>query len=132
MAGLTDEQRPLLLAVIDRVLPAERFPGAPQDAVVATLERRLAGGDLAGQAEPLARWLAWLDAESFGVFGYDFLSLHAGTRDELLDRLEAENIRTHWTVEPVEFYGQLLEWVAAAYAEATGGGDDGGAGAAKD
>ena len=120
MAGLTDEQRPLLLAVIDRVLPTDRFPDPPHDEVLATIERQLAG-DLAEQAEPLARWLAWLDAESFGVFGYDFLSLHPGTRDELLDRLEAENIRTHWTVEPVAFYAQLLEWVAAAYTDATGG-----------
>lgn len=112
--GLSDEERAILTAVVDRIVPPERFADEPAGRVVAELERRLAA-DLAGEAEALSNWLQWIWNESIAVFGQDFLSLHPGTRDELLDRLEAENIRAAWVVEPTPFFGKLINWVAAAY-----------------
>jgi hypothetical protein len=112
--SLSDDERAMLLAVVDRILPPERAPGVQHGPVVAEIERRLTA-DLAERAADLQRWLGWLWNESIAVFGDGFLSLHASTRDELLDRVEAQNVRCAWTVEPTAFFGELIQWVAAAY-----------------
>jgi hypothetical protein len=111
---LTDDQRALLTAVVDRLVPLDRYPDAPTGRIVAELERRLAT-DLQTELDPLVKWLQWLENESFAIFSASFLSLHASTQDELLDRIESENIRTAWTIPPTEFFGQLIQWTATAY-----------------
>src|SRR4051812_19078543 len=105
--SLSDDEREMLLAVVDRILPPERAPGVAHGPVVAEIERRLET-DLAGRAAELRTWLGWLENESFAVFSASFLSLHASTRDELLDRIETENVRSVWTVEPTPFFGELI------------------------
>jgi hypothetical protein len=112
VSELSDDQRSILTAVVDRVLPIERFADADH--------ARAAAHVVANAGDDLGPWLTWLNREAVGVFGQSFLDLHEGTRDELLDRLESNNVRSAWTVEPVEFYGTVLQQIARAYEAQSG------------
>jgi hypothetical protein len=103
--SLDDDQRAVLAAVVDRMVPAEEFPQVLQGDVAARLEERL--GD-----DGLGRWLRGLVGESYTVYSTGFIEMHPGTRDEVLDRIEAENIRTDWQMDPTAFFGRMIDVVA--------------------
>ena len=103
--SLDDDQRAVLAAVVDRMLPPAEFPQVSQADVAARLEERLGG-------EELGRWLRGLVGESYTVYSSGFVEMHPGTRDEVLDRIEAENVRTDWGMDPTEFFGRMIDVVA--------------------
>jgi hypothetical protein len=81
---LPDDLHPYFRATMDRIVPD-----------IANEVLPLVEGDAEFQSQ-LQSWLGCLRAESFAVFGQDFLDVHESTRDELLDRIDAENYRTDW------------------------------------
>jgi hypothetical protein len=107
---LTDHERALLLAVIERILPADQVPLVSHDTILTHVLTQLEP-----DAATLKTWLKGLHRESFAVFGSDFAEMHVGMRDELLDRLESRNCRTDWNLEPTEFFAKIIDLVAAAY-----------------
>jgi len=109
---LSDRERQLLLAVIERILPADEVPHVAQEKVA---EHVL--GQMQPDAEPLKQWLLGLSRESFSVLGGDFAEMHVGMRDEILDRIEAGNCRTDWGMDPTDFFGRIIEAVGKAYRE---------------
>jgi hypothetical protein len=80
---------------------------------------------LEADAAKAARFVAGLDAlaqESWVIFGYAFLDLPGGQQDELLARVENENVRTQWGGgAPGEFVAMLVELTEAAARELEGG-----------
>ncbi|HEY7116167.1 MAG TPA: gluconate 2-dehydrogenase subunit 3 family protein [Tepidisphaeraceae bacterium] len=105
---LDEDQRALLAAVVDRILPPEQVGSDVQAPALARVEQELAG-------EELTRWLRGLANEAVAVFGQGFLDMHIGTRDELLDRIEAENCRANWKMNPTAYFGRIIDVVAEAY-----------------
>lgn len=103
--SLDDEQRAVLLAVVDRMVPPAEFPQVSHADVAARLEERL-------PVEEFAQWLRGLVSESYTVYSTGFVEMHASTRDEVLDRIEAENIRTDWGMDPTAFFGRMIDVVA--------------------
>ena len=103
--SLDDEQRALLAAVVDRMIPPADFPHVSHGDAAARLEDRL-------DSEKLARWLQGLANESITVYSTGFLDMHEGTRDEVLDRIESENTRTDWQMNPTPFFGQMIDTLA--------------------
>jgi hypothetical protein len=103
--SLDAQQRALLAAVVDRMIPPADFPHVSQADAIARLEDRLDG-------EKLARWLQGLVNESYTVYSTGFLEMHEGTRDEILDRIEAENTRTDWQMNPTPFFGRMIDVLA--------------------
>jgi hypothetical protein len=103
--SLDDEQRAVLLAVVDRMVPPAEFPQVSHADVAARLQERLPGEDL-------SRWLRGLVSESYTVYSTGFVDMHEGTRDEVLDRIEAENVRTDWGMDPTAFFGRMIDVVA--------------------
>jgi hypothetical protein len=103
--SLDAQQRALLAAVVDRMIPPADFPHVSQADAAARLEERL-------DAEKLARWLQGLVNESYTVYSTGFLEMHEGTRDEILDRIESENTRTDWQMNPTPFFGQMIDTLA--------------------
>ena len=108
MTTLTDHERQLLLAVIERILPADEVPHVSQDAVLDAALPQLEG-------EELHTWLRGLNAESFTQFTVDFTEAHPGMRDELLDRVEAENCKVDWHIDPTAYFGRVIDAVGGAY-----------------
>jgi hypothetical protein len=103
--SLDAQQRALFAAVVDRMIPPADFPHVSQADAAARLEERL-------DAEQLARWLRGLANESVTVYSTGFLDMHEGTRDEVLDRVESENCRTDWQMNPAPFFGQMIDTLA--------------------
>ena len=99
---LNEELIPYFRATMDRIVP---------DIANEVLHRV--------EAEPadflpkLESWLGCLRAESFAVFGQDFVDLHESTRDELLDRIDSENYRTDWKdLDPPGVLQRLVDLAA--------------------
>jgi hypothetical protein len=103
--SLDAQQRALLAAVVDRMIPPTDFPHVPPADAIARLEQRL-------DPEKLARWLQGLANESYTIYSTGFLDMHEGTRDEILDRIESENTRTDWQMNPTPFFGQMIDTLA--------------------
>jgi hypothetical protein len=67
------------------------------------------------EGEDLHTWLRGLNAESFTQFTVDFAEAHPGMRDELLDRVEAENCKVNWHIDPTPFFGRIIDAVGEVY-----------------
>src|SRR5687768_15620962 len=80
----------LLRALFERVLRPADYPGAWEGPV----GKRVASEVEANEA--IAAGLDRLDAEAAAVFGHGFVELHPLQQDELLDRMEVEQVRTRW------------------------------------
>lgn len=110
---LDEHQEQVLTALVARLLPSEAFDDTARAKARAHLDAHAQSNpDFAAQ---LPAWLQWLDSETFCVFCDHFTNLHDSTRDELLDRIEADNLRTGLeSPNPIEFYQSLLELIAQA------------------
>lgn len=109
---LDEHQEMVLVSLLARVLPSPEF----DDATRADALRRLRSNadrdpDAFGQHLPI--WLKWLESEAFCVFSDHWLNLHNSTQDEVLDRIEADNLRTGLEeFDPIAFYQQFLKHVS--------------------
>ncbi|MEX2388398.1 MAG: gluconate 2-dehydrogenase subunit 3 family protein [Phycisphaeraceae bacterium] len=80
---LSETQRQLHRALVERIAPADDWPGAWEAGAEAYLQRQLAG-DLAAWQATFERLLAAIDAEAHHVHGQSFTALSAPAQDALL------------------------------------------------
>ncbi len=79
----------ILIAVIDRIIPADDFPSASQAGVMNYLARQFVG-DAQQWAEPIETGLESLDAQARQKSACGFAELPAEKQDELLASIESE------------------------------------------
>lgn len=111
---LTESQQATLRALVDRIIPADDYPGGWDAGVGDYLERQWAG-DLSHMLDTYRAGLDALDAESGATAGVRFAELDAAAQDELLRRVEAGDVRTDWLVEPAYFFLAAAEHAAEGY-----------------
>lgn len=119
---LQEERKVVLRLAVGRLLvPNDPLAAGDWQAAIASEVVKLLEGD-PSKAE---RFLAGLDSlaqESWVVFGYAFVNLPGGQQDELLARVENENVRTRWGgCPPAEFVKMLVELTDAAARAIEGG-----------
>jgi Gluconate 2-dehydrogenase subunit 3 len=101
------QQLATLRALVDRIIPADDFPGGWQAGV---------GDYLAGQFErdlrpQLDRYRAGLDAlnaEAHVAAGANFAELDAAGQDALLRRVEAGQVQADWPIDPAAFFHDAI------------------------
>lgn len=123
--GLSPREEEILRAAIERILPADDFPGAWEAGARDYLERQL-DGDLFGLREVVRAGLIGLDAEAGVRFGVRFSALAPGDQDALLRDVEKGAVRTPWSVPPERFVDLLARTTAEGfYADPAQGGNRG-------
>ncbi len=103
-----------LRAAIDRIIPADDFPGA-WDAGAGDYIRRQLAGDLCHLAPLMDAGLASLDAEARTVAGCPFAALSPDGQDRLLADVEHGVVFTSWPISPEEFFAMLVRLTAEGY-----------------
>jgi hypothetical protein len=103
---LPEELERTLRAAIDRIIPADEYPGASQSGVGEYLARQF-DKDLLPLFKDYCAGLASLEAESVTRFERSFDSLTDEEKDLLLTQIEAGEVATTWTVPPQTFFKLL-------------------------
>jgi hypothetical protein len=111
---LTEPQRAALRALIDRLIPADDYPGGWDAGVGDYLDRQFAG-DLRHMLDTYRAGLDALDAESGATAGVRFPELDAVAQDELLRRVEVGDVATDWPIDPADFLRTAAEHAAEGY-----------------
>jgi hypothetical protein len=111
---LTEAQRATLRALIDRLIPADDFPGGWDAGVGDYLDRQFAG-DLSDVVDLYRSGLDALEVEARATVGVSFAALAPDAQDELLRRVEAGDVATDWPVDPAEFFRAAAEHAAEGY-----------------
>lgn len=109
--SLSDEQRLVLLRVIETLIPMEPSPAPVHESILATMVQQLQD-DKKELAQPLAQWLDALAIEAGSIFCDNFVDLHRQTRDEMFDRIECDNLRCEWPVDAHAWFDTVVNWVA--------------------
>ncbi|HLJ56110.1 MAG TPA: gluconate 2-dehydrogenase subunit 3 family protein [Chthonomonadaceae bacterium] len=118
----TAEER-TLHAAMDRVIPADAFPGG-WDAGSGEYLARLLTGQLAHLLPAYRQGLAALDAEARATFAQEFADLSAEHQDALLARIEVGEVRADWPTPPRAFFNHLVCHTAEGfYADPGNGGN---------
>ncbi len=118
----SDTQQRTLRAAVDRIIPADDYPGGWDAGVGAFLE-----GLLAREPRFLPTYrhgLDDLDAEARLTEGGPFAALATDAQDALLARVEAGEVWAHWTLDPAAFFRLLVEQTTEGfYADPGNGGN---------
>jgi len=125
--SLTSPQLVALRALLDRLIPADDFPGALAAGTDQFIVALLAG-DAADEAIGIALGLEQLDAEAVARHGAEgtFASLTAAQQDALLLALEAGEPVTPWPAPLVAtvFFNRMVTLAAEGfYADPANGGN---------
>ncbi len=111
---LTEPQRAALRALVDRLIPADDFPGGWDAGVGDYLDRQFAG-DLSDVVDLFRGGLDALDVEARTAAGVNFAALAPDAQDELLRRVEAGEVATDWPVDSADFVRAAAEHAAEGY-----------------
>ena len=111
---LTEPQRATLRALIDRLIPADAFPGGWDAGVGDSLARQFAG-DLSDVVDLYRSGLDALDVEARTTAGVSFATLAPAAQDELLRNVEVGEMATDWPIEPVAFFRAAAEHAAEGF-----------------
>jgi len=111
---LTEPQRAALRALVDRIIPADDFPGGWDAGVGDYLDRQFAA-DLSHVVDLYRGGLDALDVEARTAAGVSFAALAPAAQDELLRRVEAGDVATDWPVNPAEFFRAATEHAAEGF-----------------
>lgn len=122
-AALNDVQISTLRAAMDRLIPADEYPGAWDagcgDYLLAQLD-----GQLAPLVPIYQQGLDGLDAEAHLAYGAGFSSLSAAQQDALLAIVEKGETAVPWQTRPAAFFAALVNHTAEGYyADPTQGGN---------
>lgn len=124
---LTHIQRQTLRAAVDRIIPADDFPGG-WDAGVGDFFALL----LAREPQFLPAYRSGLDAleaEAQAASGAAFAGLPPDAQDALLARVEAGEVAACWPLDPGTFFRLLAEQTTEGfYADPGNGGNRNGVG----
>lgn len=120
---MTEAHWRVFRAVMDRVVPADDFPGA-WDAGTGEYLRRQFERDLRHLVPLYCLGLEAIDAEARARHGAVFVALSAAVQDTLLRDVEAGRVVAFWPVEPGRFFRMLVEHVQEGfYADPGNGGN---------
>jgi hypothetical protein len=111
---LTEPQRATLRALIDRLIPADDFPGGWDAGVGDYLERQFAG-DLSDVLDLYRSGLDALEVEARATSGISFAALAPDVQDGLLRQVELGEVVTDWPIEAVAFFRAAAEHVAEGF-----------------
>ena len=123
---LTEQQLATLHALVDRIIPADDFPGGWQagvgDYLAGQFER-----DLRRQLGGYRAGLEALDAEAQAAVDSRFADLDAEQQDALLRRIEVGEVVTAWPINPAAFFQMAVEHAMEGFYSdpANGGNRDG-------
>jgi len=115
------EQWKLLRAMMDRIIPADDYPGAWEAGVGDYLARQFEG-DLQPLVEAYRVGLDALEAEALRTAGSSFAGLAAAAQDALLRRVEEGQVTTSWMVDAAGFMRMVTEHVMDGYYSDPGNG----------
>lgn len=120
---LTELQQQTLRAAVDRIIPADDYPGAWQSGVGDYLARQFER-DLRLVFEDYCTGLTALDAESVAKFQQGFNKLSEADQDHVLGLVAAGEVLTNWSVPPRDFFNLLVRTTAEGfYSEPEQGGN---------
>jgi len=120
---LTEHLEQTLRAAVDRIIPADEYPGAWQSGVGDYLARQFEK-DLRPFFADYCSGLASLEADSIARFQRDFCSLLDEEKDEILGKVETGKVSTNWTIAPQIFFRLLTNTTAEGfYSEPEQGGN---------
>jgi hypothetical protein len=120
---LTEQQEQTLRAAVDRLIPADDYPGAWQSGVGDYLARQFEG-DLRLVFNDYSTGLTALHAESIARFQESFSNLSEADQDQALRLVEAGEVVTTWAVAPRDFFNLLIRTTAEGfYSEPEQGGN---------
>ena len=103
-----------LRAALDRVIPADEFPGAWAAGAGHYLLRQLAG-DAASLVPVITAGLRALESEAEARHGTPFAALEVPQQDAVLADVEQGTVQTAWTVPPRAFFAALLSLANEGY-----------------
>ena len=118
---LTPRQTKLLEALVNRIIPADDFPGGWEAGVGDYLFRQFER-DLKHALPIYALGLDALDSETQAVYSQPFDQLPAQTQDDLLGQIEKGEVATVWAVDPAAFFRMAVEHCAEGYYSDPGNG----------
>jgi hypothetical protein len=120
---LKDQQQQTLRAAVDRIIPADDYPGGWDSGVGEYLARQFKG-DLAPVFDEYCAGLTSLEAESVARFQQSFNLLSDEDQDAVLRFVEAGEVLTTWDVAPRSFFSLLVNTTAEGfYSEPEQGGN---------
>lgn len=120
---LNETQQRTLRATVDRIIPADDYPGAWQAGVGDYLAKQFEG-DLKPVLDVYRDGLDLLEREAIVRYEQSFCSLSATEQDTLLKQVEQGEVVTTWTFSPVSFFRLLTETTAEGfYSEPEQGGN---------
>lgn len=107
-------EKATLKSLIDRLIPADDFPGG-WDAGVGDFITQLLNREMRAQIAAYREGLAAIEQESTALFGVTFVALAADRQDALLERIEQGVISTHWPISPAAFFRMAAHHCAEGY-----------------
>ena len=120
---LTDEQWTVLEMMVNRIIPADDFPGGWEAGVGDYLARQFQG-DLMDRISIYRAGLDALDQEARSDRHLRFADLSPSEQDALLTRVEEGDVTSSWPINPKQFFrmavGHALE---GFYADPGNGGN---------
>ena len=116
-----ERQLQTLRAAIDRVIPADDFPGGVEAGVADYLLKQL-GRDLAHLAQDYPRFTDALEAEAQAAQGQAFAALADAQQDALLTRVEQGEVQADWPLDPAAFFADFVEHCAEGFYSDPGNG----------
>jgi hypothetical protein len=105
---------PVLRALLDRLIPADDFPGA-WEAGCGEYIMRLLANDLAGQQAEVAAGLRALDGEARTLHQCGFAELDPARQDAVMAAAERGAVRGDWPVPAPAFIRLMAELAAEGY-----------------
>jgi hypothetical protein len=123
---LTARQVEVLRAVVNRIIPADEFPGGWEVGVGDYILRQLQG-DLKQMVSVYGRGLDGLDAEARARHGVGFVELDAEAQDVLLADIEQGKTQAQWETDAQAFFKIVVEHAQEGfYSDPSNGGNRGG------
>ena len=118
---LTEQQIPILQALINCIIPTDDFPNG-WDAGVGDYLFQQFGGDLKHLVELYQQGLNCLDDEAQLVYVKAFTSLTLDEQTALLTQIEQGQVKSDWTVDPADFFKIVVEHCTEGYYSDPGNG----------
>ena len=116
---------PTLVAVADRIVPRDEWPGAVEAGALDYVMRQLSG-DLRNEATIVEQGLAALEAEAQERVGRPLQDLDDEAMDAMLEAVERGEVRTVWPVDPAAWFTTVIHLVGEGfYADPANGGNRG-------
>jgi hypothetical protein len=118
---ISEKQKDILKAVVNRIIPPDEFPGG-WDAGVGDYIFKQFGRDFKLLIPQYQQWLDALEQEAQSIHSISFAELDSASQDALLVQIEQGNVKTKWALNPAEFFAMLVEHCAEGFYSDPGNG----------